>query len=568
MEQGTGESGPARYSDRLLPWRALVILAVLVAVAVRVRLLDVPLERDEGEYAYAGQLILEGVPPYRLAYNMKLPGTYAAYAAIMAVFGQTPRGIHLGLLLVNLATAAVLFRIGKRLVDARTGGVAAAAFSILSLSQAVYGVFAHATHFVVLPALGGALLLLRGMGVGGRDGPGPAGQSEREAEPPKWGILASAGALFGLAFVMKQHGVFFVLFGVAWLAWELWRRRLSGRLIASRCAVLLGGAALPFLLTCAVLWRAGVFEAFWFWTFDYARAYVSEVPLSLGMAIFEQAILGVATPTLPIWALAAAGLAAPLWDRAALARLPFTGGFALASFAAICPGFYFREHYFVLLLPATALLAAIAATAGGRWLRARLAAGPGSPGHGLAEILPALVLLACLGYPVVVERDFFFSMTPREASRRTYGPNPFPEAIEIAARIAADTTPEDRVAVFGSEPEIYFYAHRRSATGHIYMYGMMESQPHARRMQLEAIGQIEAAAPKYIVFVNVPQSWLARPDSDTSILDWSRGWIGAHYELAGLADIVSDETTAYVWGREAIGYRPQSPNVVYILKRV
>jgi len=33
---------------------------------VRVRLLDVPWERDEGEYACAGQLILEHVPPYRL----------------------------------------------------------------------------------------------------------------------------------------------------------------------------------------------------------------------------------------------------------------------------------------------------------------------------------------------------------------------------------------------------------------------------------------------------------------------------------------------------------------------
>jgi len=45
-------------------------------------------ERDEGEYADAGQLILQGVPPYTLAYNMKFSGTYAAYAVIMAIFGQ------------------------------------------------------------------------------------------------------------------------------------------------------------------------------------------------------------------------------------------------------------------------------------------------------------------------------------------------------------------------------------------------------------------------------------------------------------------------------------------------
>ena len=45
------------------PWAPLAVLAALVFVAyVRLRVADVPLERDEGEYAYAGQLILQGVP--------------------------------------------------------------------------------------------------------------------------------------------------------------------------------------------------------------------------------------------------------------------------------------------------------------------------------------------------------------------------------------------------------------------------------------------------------------------------------------------------------------------------
>ena len=78
-------------------WPALWLLLILALVAVvRIRLLSMPLERDEGEYAYAGQLMLEGEPPYRLIYNMKMPGTYAAYAWIMAVFGQSAAGIHLG----------------------------------------------------------------------------------------------------------------------------------------------------------------------------------------------------------------------------------------------------------------------------------------------------------------------------------------------------------------------------------------------------------------------------------------------------------------------------------------
>ena len=96
--------------------RILVMLAMLFVVGVRVRLREMPLERDEGEYAYAGQLLLQGIPPYVGLYNMKLPGIYAAYAAIMAIFGETIRGVHLGLLFTNLGTGILLFLLGRAIL--------------------------------------------------------------------------------------------------------------------------------------------------------------------------------------------------------------------------------------------------------------------------------------------------------------------------------------------------------------------------------------------------------------------------------------------------------------------
>ena len=68
---------------------ALLLVVLTVVTAVRVRLLDMPLERDEGEYAYVGQLMLQGVPPYQEAYTMKWPGTAAMYALFMGLFGET-----------------------------------------------------------------------------------------------------------------------------------------------------------------------------------------------------------------------------------------------------------------------------------------------------------------------------------------------------------------------------------------------------------------------------------------------------------------------------------------------
>ena len=98
-----------------------------------------PLERDEGEYAYAGQLILQDIPPYELAYNMKLPGTYLGYAAILRVFGETPAGIHIGLLLVNGCATLLVFFLGRQLYGNAAGVTAAASYALLSTSEAVLG---------------------------------------------------------------------------------------------------------------------------------------------------------------------------------------------------------------------------------------------------------------------------------------------------------------------------------------------------------------------------------------------------------------------------------------------
>src|SRR5262245_45076025 len=143
-----------------LCWWILLAVVVAVVVFLRIHLLAIPLERDEGEYAYAGQLMLQGIPPYELVYNMKFLGVYAAYALIMWIFGQTTIAIHLGLLIVNIASIVIIFLIARRLIGLTAGITAAASYAILSASASVLGLAAHATHFVMLPTLLGTLVLL------------------------------------------------------------------------------------------------------------------------------------------------------------------------------------------------------------------------------------------------------------------------------------------------------------------------------------------------------------------------------------------------------------------------
>src|SRR2546430_16590114 len=51
-----------------------------------------------------------------------------------------------------------------------------------------------------------------------------------------------------------------------------------------------------------------------------------------------------------------------------------------------------------------------------------------------------------------------------------YGFNPFPESVALARLLRDHSTPDDRIFIFGSEPQILFYAGRRSASRYVFLY--------------------------------------------------------------------------------------------------
>ena len=317
----------------IVAW-CILAAAVIFAVYVRARLREFPLERDEGEFAYAGQLLLHGIPPYKLAYNMKLPGTYIAYAALMAVFGQTIAGVHLGLLAVNVATILLLYRLTRELFDPISGALAAVFYAITSVNPGVLGMAAHATHFVAFFGVAGVYLLWRYL------------------QSPRWWSLLASGFLLGTAFLMKQQGVFLVVFGGATIAAATAVGLVKpsrdsaggapGRLALSlQAAAFCVAAVLPYLLVCLWLWRAGVFKKFWFWTIIYAREYVVEVPLANAWQQFwyGEGRNAVASDGL-VWLLAVAGLlvvAARGWSRPGRAAFLSAAILSFRSYAFV-PG--------------------------------------------------------------------------------------------------------------------------------------------------------------------------------------------------------------------------------------
>ena len=216
-------------------------------------------------------------------------------------------------------------------------------------------------------------------------------------------------------------------------------------------------------------------------------------------------------------------------------------GFCLASALAVCPDFYFRKHYFLIALPAVALLGGVAVSATSHWWTHR-------NGISRSSGWPVWICVAAVAVTMAANRGIWFRLTPVQATCVIYGPDPFPEAEVIAAYIREKSPPTARLAVLGSEPEIYFLAHRHSATGYIYTYGLMEPQPFARKMQDEMIGEIEANAPEFVVFADNPLfSWGRRPDSNPRIFEWWNSY-QTNYTRVGLADVISTTETKFAWG--------------------
>jgi len=530
---------------RLKSYLGLVLLLIVVSftVWVRFRLLEVPLERDEGEYGYAGQLILRGEYPYDKLYSAKMPGVYAVYAVIMKVFGQTQRAIHLGLLIINTATVFLMFLLGRKLLNQLAGVAAAAAFALLSLGLFVQGIFANAEHFVIFFAVSGILLLVY------------AADSQKPA------TIFAAAVLLGLTFLMKQHGAAFVAFGGFYLLFtELRRRPFVKRQFLGKMTVYLIGVLLPYAVICMIFWQAGIFEKFWFWTFDYARKYVSIPPLGGGMPGFSiETILIVGSASL-LWLLAGVGLIA-LWRNTEFRRIIFfAAGFLLFSFMGVSAGFYYRPHYFILLLPAVALLVGIGVAHIAELIdKGRLLF--------KSKTIPALLGIVVLLHAVYQQRHFFFVGSPTEASLMVYYGNPFVETQEVGRFIKENSRSGDRIAVIGSEPEILFYSGRPSATGYIYTYPLMEPHSYALQMHKEMIAEVEAAFPEFVVFMNESSSWLQRRESELLILRWFKQYQQKYYHLVGVVDIMRPAGSVYRWNQDAIGYSPQSKNWIHVFRR-
>jgi len=494
-------------STQILPIM-VTIMACAMAVYVRIRLIRVPLERDEGEYAYMAWLMTKGVPAYMEAWSMKFPGIYYCYSLVISLFGPTVQTVHAALLVVNMLTAALLFLLGKRLFSLLAGVGAATSFAIISLIPAVQGIFANAEHFVIFFAVLGTFLL-----------------AKYRERPSLW-LATCCGFTMGCAVLVKQHGVFFGIFASLYIIWHNIRNGKSisfNRILP--LSIYLASYIAPLLVTGLYVSYSGSLENFWFWTMEYTRAYGTQVSLSSGISLFLYHAKNISSQIYPVIFLATAGFFA-LFHRTGIDTILFCLGFLFFSFLSICPGFYFREHYFVLFLPALSLYYGFFLHFISKHLPRRS-----------ATIIPIFFILISILQLTIDLNKYLFKLSPQLISSLVYNGNPFSESQAISQYIQKHTSNNETIAILGSEPQILFYAQRRSATRYIYMYPLMENHKYSMVMQKDLIAQIEESKPAYIIFVNTNLSWLVSPTSTQYIFKWVQTYLKSEYTAVGYVPI-------------------------------
>jgi hypothetical protein len=490
-----------------LAWGGLCAVYVLLSA----NSLAIPLERDEGLFGYIGQTILDGGIPYRDVIDHKAPLTHYVYAVALMFVPPTATGVHGFFLVYGFATLVVVYRLARALTDSRAIGLwSALSFAVFTSLSAVQGFSASAEMLMLLPA---ALAIYCAILAKGPD-------------RNRWALRS--GVFAACAVLTKQSAVFFVPLMLAHIA-RVSRYEAGSARTLPRAMTAAGAAwSLGFLIPCAVVlayfaWHHAVSYLF-YWTVTYNLFYANT--LSLARIVGSPYLAEIVWTAIPL----ILGVVVALVTQPAHLRA-FLLGLLCCSFLAVLVGHGYR-HYFAQL----AIFVSLAAGVGLARLsdrastqRVRAALGP---------LLAALVVV----FPVAADRKYYLTASPEELSRRFFGMNPFPEAVDVARYIAARTLPSEGVFVLGSEPEILFYSMRRSPTRFALKYPLVGGRSTRQdRYQNGVMRVLDAAPPRYIVVipVNASLTWDGREPESFPLRDRVKEMVRTRYALEAAMPIVT-----------------------------
>jgi hypothetical protein len=424
--------------------------------------------RDQSIYAVVGDGLLAGRMPYRDLWDFKPPGIFLVFAFAEALFGKAMVSIRLVEVAALVGLVFAFRRLGRTLFDSATAGLVGGALAVLIHAELEFWHTAQPESFGgVLTVL--ALVLVTGEGIGG------ATVQRRLV------AAASAGALFGCAFLMKPPLGGGALVCAAYLGRAEWLRapRWSAPLVP---VLAMGVASLcPLLLVGAWFWARGAWPALRWTLFEFTPGYTAlgwhGAPQELFLYALQEALIGFSY--LMPFGIAAAIFLPRISDREREGVMLVTG-IASVHIAGIALQAKFFQYHYGATLPLLCLIAGLGLFKGFRW--AQRARTPGIAAYAVVVVTLCALRVALRHNPGTFwERSvdrlaFLFSTgSPRAASRedldaRLYRVADYDLGLDVrAARdVARLSEPGDPVFVWGFEPALYWLSARRPASRFIY----------------------------------------------------------------------------------------------------
>lgn len=469
---------------------------VLLTAAVRVPLLNIPFERDEGEYAYIAWRLEHHELPYRDWVDQKPPGVFWVYRLALSLPLDPIRAVHLMGLLFSVASACALFFLALRFMRPPWAATAAVLLGVLSIDPLLQGTAANTEIFMLLPLILSLLVFLS------------VASDHRQRIP----FIVLCGALTGIAAAFKQVAAvnWLLLVSLYPLFARSEKRARNTWTFAGWSA--LGAGAVWASIGVYFYARGGLGDLVHS-VLGHNLEYVNTLTASTRVTLCLQTLATLSRSQSLVWVLSGVGFAALFMTRRTKS-LVLLAGWLVASLAGVSASGYFFPHYFEQTVPILALTAALGAEAlhGARFWRMAPAWGRAAAVGTALAILPGMVL-----YP------FLFTYTPAEAVRRIYPGNQFAEMPALGSRIREMTRSDERVFIFGSEPELLFYAERVSATRYIFLNPLYGRYHDAREQQIATTEEISRSRPG--VAVVMPDNLFFLPDTEQFFTRWSQSYV-------------------------------------------
>jgi 4-amino-4-deoxy-L-arabinose transferase-like glycosyltransferase len=227
-----------------------------LALLLRYPVASVPLERDEGEYAYMAQRWVQGEVPYKDTFNQKPPAIFAIYVLFLTCVGNSPAAIHWGMQIYTLGTLALVYWLGKKLFSDTAGLVAASFSAFMTSAPCVLGQSANTEMAMLLPLTAGLAATLRAV----------------EGASARWSFLAGVCAVAAL--LCKQVALLPVALYPYLMATEAGAGRL--RMLG---ALVLGGVTFLALVLGYFVWNDAWCD-FYDCVIGHNLSYAGGVPLA------------------------------------------------------------------------------------------------------------------------------------------------------------------------------------------------------------------------------------------------------------------------------------------------